>query len=227
MDTWALPPYAEMFYFAPSRGSWDDGDRRVVCVIGTAEQEHRGSLRKDAGMLDPGQVTFLHAMNEADLALGHAPDADVEDALEEYRAWARQVDGALAAEALVLHGATERPEVAGPARAQRERVEAARRQWQRAAREVTADGFVDAWDRALAEMPVSTEQALRGAYGLSTTVPEWLEGQDEGEADEADGTGEPGGPGGSDGSSGSGGSSGKPSVQPASAGSARRGAVFP
>ncbi|MGW1777200.1 DUF4190 domain-containing protein [Streptomyces sp. NPDC002104] len=175
MDTWALPAYAEMFYFAPSRERWEDGDRLLVCVIGTAEREQRGSLRKDAGVLAPDQVAFLHAMNDADLALGHTPDADVEDALEEYRAWAREMDGVLAAESRMLDGATARPQVAGPAGVQRERVEAARREWRRAAEATTGDGFVKAWDRALAELPVATEKALRGAYGLSTTVPEWLE----------------------------------------------------
>lgn len=176
MDTWALPPYAEMFYFAPSRATWEDGDRRLVCVIGTAEQEQRGSLRKDAGMLTPDQVAFLHAMNEADLALGHAPGSGVDEALEEYRAWAREMDRVLAAEARMLDAAKARPEVAGPAGAQWERVEAARRQWRRAAEAKTGDGFVKAWDQALAELPVETEKRLRGAYGLSTTVPEWLEG---------------------------------------------------
>lgn len=182
MDTWALPPYAEMFYFAPSRESWGDGDRRVVCVIGTAEQEHTGSLRKDAGMLKPEQVTFLHAMNEADQALGGSPDATVEDALAEYQAWARRVDEALAAESRMLDGAKGRPELAGPAGVQKERVDAARREWQKAARATSPDAFSEAWDRALGELPVEAEKALRGAYGLSTTVPEWLE-----EAGERDG----------------------------------------
>lgn len=176
MDTWALPPYAEMFYFAPSRERWEGGDRLLVCVIGTAEQEHRGSLRKDAGVLAPDQVAFLRAMNAADLALGHAPDAEVDEALEEYRAWAREMDGVLAAESRMLDGATAaRPQVAGPAGVQRERVEAARQEWRRAAEAKTGDGFMKAWDRALAELPVAPEKALRGAYGLSTTVPEWLE----------------------------------------------------
>ncbi|MFJ7267481.1 DUF4190 domain-containing protein [Streptomyces sp. NPDC099050] len=175
MDTWALPPYAEMFYFAPSRERWEGGDRLLVCVIGTAEQEQRGSLRKDAGVLAPDQVAFLRAMNAADLALGHAPDAEVDEALEEYRAWAREMDGVLAAESRMLAGASARPRVAGPAGVQRERVEAARQEWRRASEAKTGDGFVRAWDRALAELPVATEKALRGAYGLSTTVPEWLE----------------------------------------------------
>ncbi|MCX4780799.1 DUF4190 domain-containing protein [Streptomyces sp. NBC_01264] len=175
MDTWALPPYAEMFYFAPSRERWEGGDRLLVCVIGTAEQEQRGSLRKDAGVLAPEQVAFLQVMNAADLALGHAPDADVDEALEQYRAWAREMDGVLAAESRLLAGEKARPQLAGPAGAQREAVEAARREWRRASEAQTGDGFVKAWDRALAELPVATEKALRGAYGLSTTVPEWLE----------------------------------------------------
>ncbi|MBT2469239.1 DUF4190 domain-containing protein [Streptomyces sp. ISL-66] len=175
MDTWALPPYAEMFYFAPSRESWGDGDRRVVCVIGTAEQDHTGSLRKDAAMLKPEQVTFLHAMNEADQALGASPEEALEDALAEYRAWARRVDEALGAESRMLDGAKGRPELAGPAGVQKERVEAARREWRKAARASSTEEFSASWERALGELPVAAEKALRGAYGLSTTVPEWLE----------------------------------------------------
>lgn len=62
MDTWALPSYAGMYYFAPSPGSWRDGDRRIVCVIGTERGQQRGSLRNDAGMLTPEQVAFLRVM---------------------------------------------------------------------------------------------------------------------------------------------------------------------
>ncbi|MEV6952444.1 DUF4190 domain-containing protein [Streptomyces sp. NPDC051183] len=174
MDTWALPDYAEMFYFSPSRASWRDGDRRLLCVIGTAAQEHSGSLRKDAGMLTPEQVAFLRAVNDVDLAMGRVPDPDVEDAFPEYREWAREVDRALEAEARVLGEAAQRPDVAAQAGARLKEVEAARKEWQRAAREVTAEGFDRAWSRALDAMPVETEKALRGAYGLATTVPEWL-----------------------------------------------------
>ncbi|AWZ11674.1 DUF4190 domain-containing protein [Streptomyces sp. ICC1] len=175
MDTWALPAYAESFYFAPTRGSWSDGDRRIVCVIGTAEQDHRGSLRKDAGTLTPDQVAFLRTMNGVDAVLSRAPEGDVDDELPAYRDWAREVDLALGDEARLLDGAKARPELSGPAGVQRERLDVARREWQRAALAKTPDGFLDAWDRAAAALPVEVEKVLRGAYGLSTTVPPWLE----------------------------------------------------
>ncbi|MFD9337236.1 DUF4190 domain-containing protein [Streptomyces sp. NPDC060028] len=176
MDTWALPDYAEMFYFSPSRESWRDGDRQLLCVIGTTGEEQRGSLRKDAGMLKPEQVAYLRAANGVDLALGRSPEADLEDGrTQEYRAWAREVDQALAAEARTLEEAKQRPEVGAQAGARLQEVEAARKEWQQAAREVTSAGFDRAWGRALAAMSVETEKALRGAYGLATTVPEWME----------------------------------------------------
>lgn len=37
--------------------------------------------------------------------------------------------------------------------------------------------FQDAWDAASGALSVDTEKALRGAYGLSTRVPDWLAGQ--------------------------------------------------
>ncbi|MET9882410.1 DUF4190 domain-containing protein [Streptomyces sp. NPDC006430] len=183
MDTWALPSYAEMFYFAPSRESWGDGDRRLLCVIGTTEQEHRGSLRKDAGTLKPEQVSFLRVMNEADLALGSEPDEDIDEALPVYRAWAGEVDRALGAEAELLTQVQERPALAGPAQAQLKEIGAARAQWQRAARATRPADFQDAWDLASDALSVDTEKVLRGAYGLSTTVPEWLARQSDGDAD--------------------------------------------
>ncbi|MEU2395623.1 DUF4190 domain-containing protein [Streptomyces sp. NPDC007369] len=197
MDSWALPAYAELFWFAPP-GEQPGGERRLLCVIGTAGEEHRGSLRRDAGMLKPDQVAFLHAMNEADLALGHAPDEDLDEALPEYREWAREVDRALAAESRVLEeAAARRPELAGAARAQLKEVAAARRAWQQAGAAARPAEFQEAWDRAAAALTVPTEKALRGAYGLSTVVPEWLsEDEPGGGSGGGSGGGTGGGPGG-------------------------------
>ncbi|MFJ6794597.1 septum formation family protein [Streptomyces sp. NPDC091268] len=205
MDSWALPEYAEMFYFSPSRESWDEGDRTLLCVIGTTGEEHRGSLRKDAGMLKPEQVVYLRAANEVELAMGRMPEADVEDELAAYRAWAREVDQALANEARMLEEAARRPEVGVQAAARLKEVEAARGEWQQAGREATAAGFDRSWGRALAALTVETEKALRGAYGLSTTVPGWMEEAPAGpDGSEEGGTGGSGGSGG-----GSGGGPGK------------------
>ncbi|MFD6886859.1 DUF4190 domain-containing protein [Streptomyces sp. NPDC059957] len=189
MDTWALPPSAGMYYFAPSPGSWRDGDRRIVCVIGTEGGEQRGSLRNDAGMLTPEQVGFLRVMRRVDDALAEQPDEEVGDDLPSHHAWAWEMDKALGAEARFLDKAKERPELAGPAGVQRERIDVARLAWQQAARAKTEGAFLDAWDRAVAALPVELEKALRGAYGLSTTVPEWLAGS---EGNKGDGSGPPG-----------------------------------
>ncbi|MCP3755828.1 septum formation family protein [Streptomyces sp. TBY4] len=176
MDTWAVPAYAELYYFAPSRGSWSDGDRRIVCVIGTADREHRGSLRKDAGTLTAEQVAFLRVMNRVDTVLGEVPDGEVEDRLPWYMSWASEMDRALGAESQLLDTAMGRPELAGPAGVQRERLDVARSEWRRAGRAKSAKEFLDAWGRADAALPVEVEKALRGAYGLSARVPEWREG---------------------------------------------------
>ncbi|MCX5122713.1 DUF4190 domain-containing protein [Streptomyces sp. NBC_00347] len=192
MDTWALPAYAELYYFAPSRRSWSYGDRRIVCVIGTPDREHRGSLRNDAGMLTPGQVAFLKVMKEVDEALGKQPDEEVADALQAYNGWAWTMDAALGAESRFLDTVKGRPELAGPAGVQRERLEVARLAWQQAERAKTEEAFLDAWDRATAALPVELEKALRGAYGLSTTVPEWLVGPEGDMGREGEGSSPPG-----------------------------------
>ncbi|MFH7598389.1 DUF4190 domain-containing protein [Streptomyces racemochromogenes] len=172
MDTWALPDYAEMYYFAPTREAWRAGDRRLTCVIGTSGQEHKGSLRKDAGMLTADQVSLLTALNGADGALGRAPERELDEALPEYRAWAREVDGALAAEERMLGEAVAAHPEAG---ARLKELAVARGAWQRAARAVRPADFERAREEAEGALTTGTEKALRGAYGLATRVPEWLE----------------------------------------------------
>ncbi|MGR4881903.1 DUF4190 domain-containing protein [Streptomyces sp. LARHCF249] len=174
MDTWALPAYAEMFYFAPSRQSWRQGDRRLVCVIGTTEEERRGSLRQDAGSLKPEQAAFLKVANQVEFVLGRPPAGDLEDTLPEHQAWARTVYSALGEEAKTLEADKTRPGVEKQVQAQLKEIQAARGAWQRTSQAKTAADFDRQWERALGAMSVETEKALRGAYGLSTEVPEWL-----------------------------------------------------
>lgn len=180
MDTWALPEYAEMFYYAPSAESWSEGDRLLLCVIGTTEEEWSGSLRQDAGMLKPGQAAFLRAANAVEFVMSRPPEEDVADALGKYQAWAREVNAALGEEATVLQQEASRPDAVPAVAVQLKAVEAARAEWQAAARARTAAEFDRQWDRALRALSVETEKAFRGAFGLSTQVPPWLEEPGEG-----------------------------------------------
>ncbi|MFF4444589.1 DUF4190 domain-containing protein [Streptomyces sp. NPDC001502] len=192
MDTWALPEYAEMFYYAPSGRSWSEGDRTLLCVIGTTDEDWRGSLRKDAGMLKPEQSAFLRAANTVEFVMSRPPEDDVEDALPAYQAWAREVHAVLGAEAKLLQGEAARAGLEKAVPAQLGEIEAARAQWQRASQARTPAEFDTQWDRALAAMSMETEQTLRGAYGLSTVIPQWLSDSQEDLEDLDDGTG--GGP---------------------------------
>ncbi|MFC9297751.1 DUF4190 domain-containing protein [Streptomyces sp. NPDC057011] len=187
MDTWALPATAEMFYFAPSREAWRQGDRRLLCVIATTEEEQRGSLRRGEAELAPAQVEFLKAANALEFLLSRSPDEDVEDALAEHQAWARKVYGALGDEAKVLEGHRGRPGMEAAAAAALKEIDAARRLWVKASQARTAAEFDRQRELAVGALSVQTEKSLRGAYGLATTVPEWLEDS-------------PGGPGGGPGS---------------------------
>ncbi|MGW5851561.1 DUF4190 domain-containing protein [Streptomyces sp. NPDC055254] len=192
MDTWALPAHAEMFYYAPSRDSWRHGDRHLLCVIGTTREEQRGSLRRDAGLLKPEQVAYLRAANAAEFVLGRPPGGDVDDTLDEHRGWAREVHAALREEARTLERDRTRPGLEKAVQARLKALEAALADWQRAARATTAAEFEERWERALDAMPLETERDLRGAYGLSTTVPPWMEPSPDGPG----GPVEPGSPGG-------------------------------
>ncbi|MEV7522382.1 DUF4190 domain-containing protein [Streptomyces sp. NPDC091371] len=175
MDTWALPAFAEMYYFAPSRESWRQGDRRLLCVIGTTGEEHKGSLRQDLGTLKPEQAAFLRAANSVEFVLSRPPEEVVDEALAEHQAWAREVYAALGEEAKVVGGHTSLPGMEKAARAQLKEIEEARAAWQRASQAKTPADFDKQWDRALGALSPETEQALRGAYGLSTQIPPWLE----------------------------------------------------
>ncbi|WP_030775123.1 DUF4190 domain-containing protein [Streptomyces sp. NRRL F-2664] len=183
MDTWALPEFAEMFYFGPSRESWRQGDRKLLCVIGTTEEEWRGSLRRDAGMLRPEQAAFLRAANAVEFVLSRPPEGDVDDALGRHQAWAREMHAVLGEEAKVLQQDAARPGLEAAAPAQLKEIEVARAAWQRASQARTGVEFERLWDRARAAMSPETEKALRGAYGLSTQIPPWLEDGPEGTED--------------------------------------------
>lgn len=177
MDTWALPAYAQMYYFVPSREAWGEGDRLLLCVIGTAGEEHRGSLREDAGMLEPDQAAFLRAVNGTEQTLGEAPDEEIDEALPAYRAWAREVDAALGAEERMLERMEEaegRPGAAAAAQARLRELGVARGHWQRASRATRPADFQDAWDAASGARSVAGEQALRRVLGLAAAVPQWL-----------------------------------------------------
>lgn len=186
MDTWAVPESAGMYYFAPSPASWRRGDRRLVCIIGTTEEEQRGSLRNGPAELEPEQVEFLEAANAVDFRLGAAPAAEPAEALAEHRAWAMEVYAALGAEAQVLERHRARPGLAGPVREELADIAVARALWGKAGAALSAREFEKQWELAAGAMPVRRQAALRGAYGLTATAPPWLE---EGPGD---GTGGPG-----------------------------------
>ncbi len=185
MDTWALPEFAEMFYYAPSRQSWLQGDRLLLCVIGTTEEEWRGSLRRDAAMLKPEQAAFLRAANGVEFVMSRPPEEDAADALQKHQAWAREMHAALGEEAKVLQQDATRPGLETALPAQLKEIEMARAAWQRASQARTGAEFDRWWDRAVAAMSLETERALRGAYGLSTEVPQWLE-DNQSSSEEAD-----------------------------------------
>ncbi|MGW0362285.1 DUF4190 domain-containing protein [Streptomyces sp. NPDC002990] len=175
MDTWAVPVEAEMYFYAPTRESRRQGDRLLLCVIGTTVEEQRGSLRRDERTLKPEQVTFLRAANALEFLISRSPEAEVEDALTEHRAWAREVHAALGEEAKVLRAHQARPGMEKAVAARLKEIEAARPAWQAASQARSAPEFDKQWDRAGGAMRLETEKALRGAYGLATTVPEWRE----------------------------------------------------
>lgn len=183
MDTWAVPATTDMYHFTGSREAGSAESRLLLCVIATTEEEQRGSLRRGEAELSPEQVEFLKAANEVEFQSSRWPDGDVEDVLPEYRAWAREVHAALGEEAKVLERHKGRPGLEAPARAELKEIEAARKLWLKASQARTAEEFDRQWELAAEAVSVRTEQSLRGAYGLATTVPQWLDEDPDGPGD--------------------------------------------
>ncbi|WP_411102286.1 DUF4190 domain-containing protein [Streptomyces sp. cmx-4-9] len=180
MDTWALPPEAEMFYYAPSRATWRQGDRQLLCVLGTTEPGRPGSLRRDGGVLTPTQISFLKVANAADMVLSRPPMTGGARELADHQAWARTAYAALGDELKLLEKDRSLPGMEQAVDARLREVAAARTAWMRASQSPAQADFDRQRERAEGALTVATERALRGAYGLSTTVPWWLEGSEQG-----------------------------------------------
>ncbi|WP_327068779.1 DUF4190 domain-containing protein [Kitasatospora sp. NBC_01302] len=92
MDDWAVPDGMVVHYFYPEQASWDTGDRKATCFLTDPDEQHTGSVRKDAGNATAAQLDYLKAMDAIDEAASRRPSGSAADDPDGYRDWA----GALA-----------------------------------------------------------------------------------------------------------------------------------
>ncbi|MER5490985.1 DUF4190 domain-containing protein [Streptomyces sp. NPDC002490] len=177
MDSWALPPHVEVYYFTPTREGWELGDRQITCMFGheDAGQQLTGSLRNDGTVLDRRQRAFLEVARPVEEALLAPPEATyVENDLPGHRKWAAEVARAMGRQVTRLSEAGWSKEGAGPVTAYAERVDAARAEWDRAARAEDAETFYVHLDTALELSDPALAVPSRAALGLGTTPPREL-----------------------------------------------------
>ncbi|WP_320777259.1 DUF4190 domain-containing protein [Streptomyces sp. CRN 30] len=197
MDRWAWPSDVDVYYFTPTRESWEFGDREITCMFAHVDVEGSltGSLRADGTTLDADQLAYLEADAVLYEALATGPSTEqfsVEGALEDYKGWASRIDEALGEQIGMLRGHEWPADAAEQVAAHVEALEDARAEWAEAALAGDADAFHRHYDQdnALVEGPATV--TARKALGLATTPPvyedEWSEGDGAG-GDGADGPG--------------------------------------
>ncbi|MER6994266.1 DUF4190 domain-containing protein [Streptomyces sp. NPDC000410] len=173
-DTW-LTDTLPVYYYVPTRQSWRQGDRAVVCVFGRdpGQPKLTKSLRLDDSNLDDHQLTYLRSENAVWNILEEQPLDEFEDAEGEYRAWAERCSALMSGQASLLRRHEGWPAAAaGPVKDRAAQLDAAKRHWDRAADAQDWATFSTQQGLAVQALREPTEVAVRGALGLSTTPPD-------------------------------------------------------
>ncbi|MEV6178703.1 DUF4190 domain-containing protein [Streptomyces sp. NPDC052016] len=177
MDPWALTEDVDVYYLTPTRDSWSWGDREITCVFGNSDERGTltGSLRHDETTLDADQLAFLEAMAAVDEVLYEEPEEYAEEDLSANRTWAADAGDVTAEQAEALRGR------GWPAEAQTavadlvKDMQAAGREWAKAADASDADTFYEHYDNAYAYVDGDSTVTAREALGLATTPPTYDE----------------------------------------------------
>ncbi|MEW2425774.1 septum formation family protein [Streptomyces nigra] len=166
-DTWALPKGVSLFYYTPTKESWETGDRAVSCTYTSEKGKFSGTLDTSKS-LKPEQATFLKGSNAVYEALwaNQSEKDTVEADLAGYKKQAKAVAAALATHVDGLKG-IEGAEVAKL----RTTLEKAAADWKKAAGAADADAFYIAYDPAFDGIDPNKSVASRKELGLATTVP--------------------------------------------------------
>ncbi|MER5937744.1 DUF4190 domain-containing protein [Streptomyces sp. NPDC001928] len=182
MDTWAVPDDVDVYYFIPSRQSWRFGDREITCLFGSTEEKGKltGTLRSDPTTLDVDQSIFLSVTNAVDTALYEEPEDYPEDDLAANQAWAKDVHAVLGEQIEALRGHSWQPDAKRPVTDLIEEMEAARREWAKAAAAKDADTYYTHYDKGYEYVDGPTTVTARKALGLDTTAPMYEDDSDSG-----------------------------------------------
>ncbi|MFE9658646.1 DUF4190 domain-containing protein [Streptomyces sp. NPDC005955] len=186
MDLWAHPADVDVYYFTPTPESWKLGDREVTCMFGSSDGKTRltGSLRNDAAMQTGDQLVYLQAARHLEDALEATPEAAyVEDDLPGHQEWAAEMSEALVAQTDLLRDRTWPQRSASAVAALVKDLDAARKEWDRAARATDADTFYLHYDKGMDLVEPAGAVPSREALDLGTTPPPHLVGDPEDSGD--------------------------------------------
>jgi hypothetical protein len=192
MDSWAVPDDVDIYYFTPTRESWSLGDREISCLFGNTDEKGdlTGSLRQDETTLDADQLAYLTAANVLNDAMDSAPEETyVEDDLPGHRKWATRVSDALTEQAGMLRDHDWPADTEEPAAALVKNVEAAQKEWAKAAKASDADAFYDHYSDGLELIDAKQTVTTRKALGLVSTPPKGYKDDGSEEAGAGDGSG--------------------------------------
>ncbi|MDQ1036378.1 hypothetical protein QFZ75_002794 [Streptomyces sp. V3I8] len=174
MDSWAVPDDVDVYYFTPTRDSWDFGDREISCLFGNVDEKAglTGSLRQDRSNLDADQLAYLKAAHVLNVAMDSAPEEPyVEDDLPGHRKWATRVSDALTEQTGMLRGHQWPADARKPVATIVEDLEAAKEEWDAAAKTSDANTFYEHYGAALALTDGKKTVTARKALGLASTPP--------------------------------------------------------
>ncbi|MGK5532292.1 septum formation family protein [Streptomyces sp. URMC 129] len=169
LDLWTLPYEVAPYSYYPGPDSWQQGDREVLCFLGhDGGPELTGSLRGDAGALDPEQRRYLEITMPLELGIWNEPPPG--EPLPERRDWARDMAGIVAGEIEDLSAGEWSGQVAALVPDLVAARETSLRHWRDAADATGAAGFEAAVESGYALLGVDHEVAVRDALGLPTGV---------------------------------------------------------
>ncbi|MEU3076652.1 DUF4190 domain-containing protein [Streptomyces laurentii] len=171
MDTWDLPESVGIYYFAPVKESWRDGDRTVICALVSDGELLERSVRQDASTLDSQQLHYLKTMNAVDQALMTEPEEDADEDLDVNKKWARAVHSAVTTASADLRGQDWSDPADSRIALLTKDLDTAARSWHRMATADDADVFWEAYDEAFEALSMEKEVASRSALHLQTVPP--------------------------------------------------------
>ncbi|MER6911467.1 DUF4190 domain-containing protein [Streptomyces sp. NPDC000594] len=185
-DEWLVQGRMELYYYAPTKGSWATGDSTVTCAFATVDGSRtRGTIRRDPSNLTALPLAYLTAETKAFLTGADIPPEEFTEAPGAHRTWARESSKVFDEQIRALRAYAWPKALAGPVERRAKELERAGRAWDRAARARDEEIFwteIATVEEVLADGP--TEVEIRRLLKLPSVPPERPDDGDTGDEGE-------------------------------------------